>query len=180
MSERFQFDTNIKRTEKEIVNFMMKSPLFLGQDPKRILILAIFITRKRLTQRKLRELTSYHHKKPYSSGTISTIINKLIEQGTIRKAEISSTGEITYEMDSVEEGLLNCNIQSLKDMTVIYEEKLREIKNSMENEKKKLHSLHGFNELYKIVSLFYNTIDFSKKMIDILDKELNALKNEPN
>ncbi len=172
------FDSNILKIEKEIVNYLIKSPLFLGQEPKKVLIIALFITRKRLTQRILKHLTGYYAEKPFSSGSISMELNALVEQNIIRKAQTSSSGEITYEIESMEAVLMNSNLQTLKELTTVFGDKLKIIKKGMEEERKEIKFIHGFWAVYRIVSLFYNTIDFSNKIIEILEDELNARENK--
>ncbi len=157
---------DVKRIEQEIVNFLVESPIFIGRIPKSIVIKAYFVTRKSLTQKTLKKLTGY------SSGTISQELRNMIKQGIIEKSQVSSSGEITYTMNSIRLGLINSNINTINETAIYMENILLGIKSELEKQKKELEELRGFQEIYKIVNLFLYSVGFSKSLLGLLEEEL--------
>ena len=75
-----------------------------------------------MTQKNLRELTDL------SKGKISQEVNKLIHQNLISIKERSSTGQITYMMDSIET-LTNTRALNMIINLLAWGERLGKIKN---------------------------------------------------
>ncbi|MFX1295175.1 MAG: hypothetical protein ACFFD2_10035, partial [Promethearchaeota archaeon] len=91
---------NIEYIEKNIIEFVMKMPLFLIGNPTYTQILGYFITRKQLTQKKIKELTNL------STGQISQGLSYLLEQNYIEFRKIKGERQIIYTMDSIQYSLL--------------------------------------------------------------------------
>jgi predicted transcriptional regulator len=168
MSEVIEFDPEIKNFEKQIIEFLTTTPIFLGQKSKTLTIKAYFITRKILSQKKLKELTGF------SSGTISQELKGLINKGIIEKTKISSTGEITYVMKSVEKAILNSDIDKVREEINLMEEDLHVFKSELENDKEELKSVKGFNKIYQLIDLFVYSVSFYKFIEKLFEDEYHA------
>ena len=101
MEEDEIFSTDLLKIEKEIIEFLSSSPLLFTKDPFVNQIRALFFTRKDLTQKQLQKLTQL------SSGKISQVLKTLRRWRIIEKTSVSSTGEYTYSMPSVERSCRN-------------------------------------------------------------------------
>jgi DNA-binding transcriptional regulator GbsR (MarR family) len=86
-----QFDSEIKKIEDEFIDFIVSSPLFIGEKLIFSTIKAYFMTRENLTQEELKELSGF------SSGAISQELKKLLKRGLIEISNISNTGKMTSE-----------------------------------------------------------------------------------
>lgn len=166
-----QFDPEIKKFEKQIIEFLTKTPIFLGQKSKTLTIKAYFMTRKVLSQKKLKELTGF------SSGTISQEVKRLTKNRIIEKTKISRTGEIIYSMKSVVTAFLNSDIDTIKKDINLMEDDLYAFKSELENDKHELKSVKGFNKINQMISLFLYSISFYKFIEKLFEEEHNAFLN---
>jgi len=160
-----EFDNEIHLIEKDILKFLMSYSLFIGQKTTFITIKIYFITRKSLTQEKLRELTGF------SRGTISQEIRKLISLDLIEKTGVSNTGEITYTMKNP----IIAFIHSFRDLSndiSKFAKKINAIKEDIERDKVSIEKLHGFDKVYQLVNVLANSIPFSLELIKMIEKEL--------
>ena len=79
MSKMKRFEGRLGEIEWEIVDFLVQSPLFVGQSEYMPVIKSYFITRRDLTQKDIKELTGY------STGVISQALNELVKMGFVEK-----------------------------------------------------------------------------------------------
>ena len=167
------FAPEIKEIENEIVNFLSTSPIFIGQNPLLKKIKAYFATRKDLTQSQLQELTGY------SSGAISQALKELVKTGYIQKSRTSSTGEITYSMESITLAYLTAHMDAIK-VSMRLGEDLRMIKADLEYNGKELEELNGYDVLCKWVDMFLDIIadPKQKELVSKMEKQKAALENK--
>jgi DNA-binding transcriptional regulator GbsR (MarR family) len=169
LSEIEEFDPEIKKIEDKIIQFLIKSPLFIGQKPTFSTIQAYFITRKDLNQKALKKLTGF------SSGAISQELKELVNIRLIEKATKSSSGEISYSMKSVELAFLISYINSMKESTK-WEDIYQKIKLELEGEREELKGLNGYDIIYQWINNFLNLMAFSKIVLKILEEEEKLLE----
>ena len=167
------FDIEIKEIEDEIVKFLSTSPLFVGQNLLLKKVRAYFATRRNLTQSQLQELTGY------SSGAISQALKELVNTGYILKSRTSSTGEITYSMESVILAYLTAHVDAIK-ISLKMGDELEKIKSDLENNKKELENLNGYDVLYKWIDVFLDIIanPTQKELVRQMEKQKAALENK--
>ncbi|MFX1275844.1 MAG: hypothetical protein ACFFBP_05335 [Promethearchaeota archaeon] len=135
-----RFDPEIKKIENEIITYFLNSILGEGRSEITSTILFYFITRKELTQKNLQRLTGI------SAGKISQEVNDFVRMNLIKILNKSSTGEITYSMESIESEIFNRGINIIKS-NLKWENKLLEIKREMEENQEKLHKLNGYEKI---------------------------------
>ena len=167
------FSPEIKEIENEIVQFLSTSPIFIGQNPLLKKIKAYFATRRDLTQSQLQELTGY------SSGAISQALKELINTGYIQKSRTSSTGEITYSMESIILAYLTAHVDAIK-VSMKLGEDIKKIKSDLDNNKQELEELIGYNVLCKWVNIFLDIIadPKQKELVSQMEKQKLALENK--
>ena len=174
MTTKELFAPEIKEIENEIVQFLSTSPIFIGQNPLLKKIKAYFATRKELTQSQLQEITGY------SSGAISQALKELVNTGYIQKSRTSSTGEITYSMDSIILAYLNAHVDAIK-VSMGFAEDLEMIKADLVNNKRELEKLNGYNILCNWVDMFLDIIadPKQKELVSQMEKQKFALEDKP-
>lgn len=164
-------DPEILKIEKEIVEYLVKSPLFMGEDLILSTIRAYFITRKELTQKEIQHLTNY------SAGTVSQALKALINRGYLEKTRPSSTTKIIYRMDSIELSFLNSFLEGFGEIES-WKKVIQELKSEMENNKEKLHELNGYEAISDIMNLFFNSVASIGFIIEMISQEKNKLEKE--
>ena len=166
MTTKEIFTPEIKEIENEIVQFLSTSPIFIGQNPLLKKIKAYFATRKNLTQSQLQELTGY------SSGAISQALKDLVNTGYIQKSRTSSTGEITYSMESIILAYLTAHVDAIK-ISMKLGADIEKIKKDLESNKEDLEKLNGYDVLYKWVEMFLGIIadPMQKELVIQMEKQ---------
>jgi len=159
MDEEELFSDNILKIEREMVEFLSTSPLLYTKDPFLNQIRAYFYTRKDLTQRELQKLTQL------STGKISQVLKTLRKWGLIEKTSVSSTGEYTYSMNSIERATKNYFNKIIDEMTQ-NKKPLEEVKEVLENEGKRLKNLRGYDKLSYLVPLFLQAIKINIEIME--------------
>ncbi|MFX1568248.1 MAG: hypothetical protein ACFFCV_07760 [Promethearchaeota archaeon] len=159
MNERVLFSDNILKIEKHMVEFLSTSPLLYTKDPFLNQIRALFYTRKDLTQRELQKLTQL------STGKISQVLKTLRKWGLIEKTSVSSTGEYTYSMNSIERANKNYFNKIIDEMTQ-NKKPLEEVKEFLDNEGKNLKNLRGYDKLSYLVPLFLKAIEINIEIME--------------
>jgi len=166
-----EFDVRIREIEEEIINFLMRSQLLIGEKRSTAQIISIFITRKNLTQAKLRDLTQL------SPGTISQEINYLLERNIIKEKGRISTGEYVYSMDSVVDGFIKSYLHSIK-YYLKYKDIFKDMKNDMEKNKEDLKNQENFDAIYQLVNIFIKMFPIVENVIDTLKRELKTVETK--
>ena len=171
MTEYIKLDPVIKSIEDEIIEYLVESPIFIGEDIKLRKIRAYFITRKDLTQTEIQQLTHY------SAGTVSQALKEIVNRGYLEKIQRSSTSKIIYNMDSIELSFLTSFLEGLNEMEG-WKEGIQEIKLDLEKNKEEFQDLNGYDALNEIITLFFNSFIIIKPIIDMLKSERDTLENK--
>ncbi|MFX1311541.1 MAG: hypothetical protein ACFFHD_02870 [Promethearchaeota archaeon] len=149
------FGPNIEKIENQLISFMSSSPIFFTKDPFVNIIRGYFITRKSLTQSEIQKLTKL------SSGKISQVLKILKKWELIEKTNVSSTGEFTYTMESIEDAFLRYFNIIMGDI-LKWEKPLEEMKKKLENGGEDIKKLKGYEEISKLVHLFLIAIKINE------------------
>jgi len=163
------YSGKIREFEMEISRFFYEMGKLNGRNPKISVIFAYFHIHQRLTQKMLRDLTSY------SKATISSKLTEMIKLGLINKNMIAGTHVLEYSLSSsfFEFDYLSTEA-SIKQ--------LYEISNFFTPIKEELISLSsdllGHNLLLKRVEdfLFFAEMRLAKKQNLPFHKDLKSLK----
>ncbi len=169
MSELLEFDPAIKEIEDEIIQFLVNSPIFMGYKPSFITIRAYFVTRKELTQQKLKKLTGF------SSGTISQELKTFLDTGVITETKLPDSNQKKYTLESIEAAFMLSFIQ-VNDQILKYERELQLIQSDMRAKKETLKDLQGYYEVLRLVELFLDLMPFYRNLVKILYEEKAALE----
>ncbi|MFX1243044.1 MAG: hypothetical protein ACFFA7_17495, partial [Promethearchaeota archaeon] len=165
--KQIQFDPEVYSVEDDILNQLAASTMFTSRDPMFIRILGYFITRKYLTQSRLKKITGL------SVGKISEEVNSLLENGLIEKASISEKGKITYKAESAGIMLLKFS-RSVINRMAKWEDDLNNMKRELEDNKNTLESLYGYIRIYRLNNSLLDSILNYKRVVEMLDKILEA------
>jgi DNA-binding transcriptional regulator GbsR (MarR family) len=165
--KQIRFDPEIYSIEDEILNQLAASTMFASRDPMFIRILGYFITRKYLTQSRLKKITGL------SVGKISEEVNSLLENGLIEKSSISEKGKITYGAESAGIMLLKFS-RSVINRMAKWKDALHYMKRELKDNKSKLENLYGYTRIYKLNEYLLDSILNYKRVVEILDKVLEA------
>ncbi len=171
LSELEPFDSDIKGIEDGIVQFLIDSPLFLGQNSIFSTIKAYFITRKTLTQTMLKELTGF------SAGKISQELKKLISLHIIQKVGKNENGEFLYSMESVELAFIAAFLHSY-DEVLEWEEVFQKIKLELDAERDELEQLNGYKTIYRLIDMILNSIVIYQQLLQLFKEEKAALEKK--
>ncbi|MDX1798057.1 MAG: hypothetical protein R3255_05365 [Candidatus Lokiarchaeia archaeon] len=166
-SKQIQFDPEVYSVEDDILNQLAASIMFTSRDPMFVRILGYFITRKYLTQSRLKKITGL------SVGKISEEVNSLLENGLIEKASISEKGKITYKAESAGIMLLKFS-RSVINRMAKWEDDLYNMKRELEDNKNTLESLYGYIRIYRLNNSLLDSILNYKRVVEMLDKILEA------
>ncbi len=164
-----EFDPEVRFIEDQILNYLINWPVFRSKDPAFIKILGLFITRKFLTQKFIRQVTGL------SAGKISQEINKMVDIGLIKVADVSPKGKITYVSTSAGLTFLKYTKNIIEHLGK-WENDLKIIKNEMETKKKQLEHLEGYQGFYKLVSSFSPVIKIYMELLIEIQKDINDME----
>ena len=156
-----------RNIEKEIIEFLIKAPLFVLEKPSYTQILAYFCTRKQLTQKQIKELTNL------STGQISQALSHLLEQNYIQFRKVKGERQTIYTMNSFKYSAL---IGLYKALQASSEGRIRlkKIYQELEKREGKLRSLHGY---FIIKEKLKQLIDVMPIYQEALDKLERFMKN---
>ncbi|MBN1801076.1 MAG: hypothetical protein JW891_06175 [Candidatus Lokiarchaeota archaeon] len=161
--ELISFDPKIEEIEKEIVSLLLNSVISLGRDQIASKILLYFLTRKNLTQKKIKQLTGF------SSGKISQVVNRFVEMDLVHVIKKSSKGEIIYSIPSIELEMFTRGINLVKS-NLKWEEELLEMRQDLENNKTELQKLNGYDMIRSNIQENLNRFGEYKKLLNIWEK----------
>ncbi len=167
------FSPEIKKIEDEVITHFLNSILSEGRDVITSTILFYFITRKDLTQRELQKLTGF------SAGKISQEVNEFVRMNLITILSKSSTGEITYSMESIESEIFNRGINIIKS-NLKWEPKLLEIIADLNDNEEQLRKLNGYEKIKLNVEeqlLRFTGYKNLLKMWNVLEQKLEKKLN---
>ncbi|MBD3195686.1 MAG: hypothetical protein GF317_11550 [Candidatus Lokiarchaeota archaeon] len=159
-----KFNIYIREIEKEIINFLINSQLLIGEKESTARIISYFITRKDLTQAKLRELTRF------SPGTISQELNYLLERTIIQEKGKTSNGEKIYSMESIIDGFIKSYLSSV-EYYLEYKKNFRRIREEFDKNREFLQDQKGYDSIYQLVNLFLDMFPVIESIIAILKEK---------
>ncbi|TXT58201.1 MAG: hypothetical protein BAJALOKI2v1_420023 [Promethearchaeota archaeon] len=168
-----EFDPEIRKIEEDVVDFLIDSQILFGEKHSSALILSRFITRKDLTQAKLRELTEM------SPGTISQELNSLVERGMITEKARSPRGEITYTMDSIINCLTTSFYHSIKDY-LKYEKEFKQMRKDLEDYREEFKDQDAYEQIYNLIMIYLRFFPITEKVLEMLNKKQQELENKMN
>ncbi|MBN1217259.1 MAG: hypothetical protein JXA99_17695 [Candidatus Lokiarchaeota archaeon] len=160
-----EFDPSIKKIEQEIIDFYLYESVYSTLNEFFLIIYVYFITRKVLTQEKIRELTGL------SFGKVSQVINSLVKKQLIEKLNKNEYGnlipkkqqkQIFYSMTSIHNSFLQSGFNSLKEI-MKWEEEFKNIKSELINGEKNLKQLNGYDKILKLVNKYLDLLPIYKK-----------------
>jgi len=133
--------------ESEIVKFILDCPLFVIEETKYALIMVYFLTRKQLTQDKLRKLTGL------SAGMVSEGLNYFLQKGYIELLKIKGVRKRFYSLPSI---VFYNYLRYYHRFNSISKQyiKLKDINVELEAKNKDLENLNGFDAIKKRVNEF--------------------------
>ncbi len=170
MSE-VDFSQDLKDFEAEIIQFIIKSQLLIVEKSSTAEILSYFITRKRLTQSEIKELTGL------SRGTISQELNNLIERNVIQETNPNNSKIIVYSMESVTLGFINSYLHSIKDY-LKYKKRFIRIQKDLESKKEQFQQFDEFNGIYQLTSLYLRAFPVIESVIEKLYEKREQLERQ--
>lgn len=149
--------------ENEIVKFILDCPLFIIKETRYVLPMAYFLTRKQLTQDKLRELTGL------SAGLVSEGLNYFLQKGYIKLHKIKGVRKRFYHLPSI---AIYSYLRYYRRFNSISDQysRLKEINDELEAKKEELEHLNGFNAIQRRINEFL-------KAKPIVDKFTLSFKN---
>jgi len=133
--------------ENEIVKFILDCPLFVIKETRYALPMAYFLTRKQLTQDKLRKLTGL------SAGLVSEGLNYFLQKGYIELHKIKGVRKRFYSLPSI---AFYSYLRYYRRFTSISNQyrRLKEINDELEAKKEELENLNGFNAIQRRINEF--------------------------
>jgi DNA-binding transcriptional regulator GbsR (MarR family) len=156
-------DKDVAKFEKELIEFMIRSPLFFDQNQIFSMIKSYFITRKYLDQASIRKITGL------SAGKVSQELQNLIKMGMIEENKLNNSRKIIYSMDSIQKSFIASAINAVKEIAE-WQSNLRKIKEELDRDKEELQKLKGYHDIYKIVNLFSMSLPLNEKMLEKLQE----------
>ncbi|TFG03528.1 MAG: MarR family transcriptional regulator [Promethearchaeota archaeon] len=164
-------DPNMKLIENDIIEFFTHTPMFFGKQEIFSSIFVYFITRKTLTQKKIRKLTGL------SAGKVSQEINKFLELGVIEIMDKAESGQLTYQMSSIASSFMEISHNVLSEY-IKWKKKVEEIHEEMLEKKEDLINQNGFDEILKLVNLFLNIMPIYEKIYEKVKQIRKSIQNE--
>ncbi|MBY9004609.1 MAG: hypothetical protein KGD73_11595, partial [Candidatus Lokiarchaeota archaeon] len=104
-------------------------------------------------------------------------LKKLISMNLIEKTSVSTSGEITYSMKNPVIAFVYSFRNLTKDISR-FAESINTIKEDIENEKKMIENMYGFDQVYQLVNILAKAIPFSLELIKIVEGELIKYQDE--
>ena len=154
---------SILEIEQEVVNFTENNPLFMIDEVSYIPIFSYLITRKKLTQSQLQELTGL------SSGLISEGLNHLLKKGFIKLEKVKGIRKRFYTIPSIAYSNYLKQYQRFKYINQ-FKKKIDLIFQEMKNREDELKELNGYNVILEWVEQIL-------KLFVVVEKGINLFEN---
>ncbi|MBN1800657.1 MAG: MarR family transcriptional regulator [Candidatus Lokiarchaeota archaeon] len=159
------FNKDVKEIENETIDFFKFQSAYSTLTEFTLIIFVYFITRKILTQNKIKELTGL------SNGKISQVINELKKKRFIIKIDKEHYNkwipkqmerQYIYGIPSISDSFFLSGIDSLNQM-LKWEEKFDKIKTELLENRIELEKLQGYEKIKKaIINLLNLMVDYKK------------------
>lgn len=160
---------NIFVIENEIINFIENNPLFMIDEVSYIPIFSYLITRRKLTQAKLQELTGL------SSGLISEGLNHLLNKGFIELEKVPGIRKRFYIIPSIAYSNYLKQYQRFKYINQ-YKSKIEQISQEMKRREDELKELEGYNVILEWVEQIFKLFVVVEKGIILFENAMNHFK----
>ena len=160
--EKDSYNENVSKIEKEIVEYLVNSPLYSTRNEITSRILIYIILRKEITQNLLKNLTGY------SSGKISQELNNLVESGMILKKKIPGIRKKVYTFESVEQ-ISTARIKNVIAVMVKWQKELDKMKSEMITKQNKLANMNGYYNILKVIDFYLPTIKIYEKFAESME-----------
>ena len=162
--EKDTYNEKVSKIEKEIVEYLVNSPLYSTRNKITTRILIYIILRKEVTQNLLKNLTGY------SSGKISQELNNLVGSGMINKKKIPGIRKKVYTFESVEQ-ISTARIKNVIAVMVKWQKELDKMKNEMITKQDKLRNMNGYDNILKVIDFYLPTIKIYEKFAKSIEKK---------
>lgn len=162
LDDKDTYDLNVRKIEKEIVDYLIQSPLYSTRNEITSRILIYIILRKEITQNILKDLTGY------SSGKISQELNNLVDSGMIIRKKIEGIRKKVYTFESVEK-ISTTRVKNIITVMLKWENELGKMKNEMENKRSKLETMNGYNNIMNVIDFYLPAIKIYEKFAESLE-----------
>jgi len=162
---------SIQHIEQEIITFISEFPLFVFEEMKYQPIISYLITRKKLTQTELQQLTGF------SSGLISEGLNYLTNKEYISIEKIERIRQRKYILPSI--GYFNMlkfynRFQEIGNQ----KQKLTEIYKEMNDRKEELKDLNGYDLVKKRTYEFLQSLEIVDKAVVLFREAMNDFQRK--
>ena len=161
MDDKEPYDRNVRKIEKEIVDYLIQSPLYSTRNEITSRILLYIIFRKETTQNILKNLTGY------SSGKISEELNNLVDSGMIIRKKIPGIRKKVYTFESVDQ-ISTTRVKNIITALLKWEGELDKMKNEMETNRSKLEKMNGYSNILNVIDFYLPAIKLYEKFADSL------------
>ena len=162
LDDKDTYDLNVRKIEKEIVDYLIQSPLYSTRNEITSRILIYIILRKEITQNILKDLTGY------SSGKISQELNNLVDSGMIIRKKIDGIRKKVYTFESVEK-ISTTRVKNIITVMLKWENELGKMKNEMENKRSKLETMNGYKNIMNVIDFYLPAIKIYEKFAESLE-----------
>ena len=161
MDDKEPYDRNVRKIEKEIVDYLIQSPLYSTRNEITSRILLYIIFRKEISQNILKNLTGY------SSGKISEELNNLVDSGMIIRKKIPGIRKKVYTFESVDQ-ISTTRVKNIITALLKWEGELDKMKNEMETNRSKLEKMNGYSNILNVIDFYLPAIKLYEKFADSL------------
>lgn len=166
------YDPEVKQIEDEIIDFFLYESAYSTLEEFTLIVYVYFLTRKILTQEKIRDLTGL------SYGKVSEVVNALLEKKYIQKLDKSKhknslddrfERQYLYAMPSIYRSFFESGINSFEDI-IKWEENFKEIKKTLIQEKSHLQKLIGYDQVLQNAEQYLEVIPKYREVKQIFEK----------
>lgn len=160
--EKDSYQQNIRKIEKEIVEYLINSPIYSTRNEITSKILIYIILRREISQNLLKNLTGY------SSGKISQELNNLVKSGMIIRKKLPGVRKKLYTFESVEQ-ISTTRIKNIIAVMIKWQNKLDKMKTEMIAKQNKLGTMNGYDNILKVIDFYLPAIKVYGKFAENLD-----------
>lgn len=153
---------NVRKLEKDIIDYLIQSPLYSTRNEITSRVLLYIILRKEITQSLLKVLTGY------SSGKISQELNNLVDSGMIIKKKILGIRKKVYTFESVEQ-ISTTRVKNIIATMIKWQDEIEKMKNEMETKRSKLETMNGYDNIMSVIDFYLPTIKIYEKLAESLE-----------
>jgi DNA-binding transcriptional regulator GbsR (MarR family) len=167
-----KINPELRQIEEEIIDFFKYDSVYSFLEEFSLTVFVYFITRKVLTQEKVRELTKL------SLGKVSEVINELLKQGYIIKVDKNRYDKsiledlerkTLYAMASIKDFFIISGINSF-DQMLKWERKFKRMQKELIENRKTIKKKEGYHKILKAVQSYLDVIPSYRKVKHIFLK----------